>query len=166
MKTSLHTLHQQPCPCGSGIVYEQCCAPLHNHTVKADSAVQLMRSRYCAFVLEDVDYLIKTTSIAQRHQLDRKSLTDWIARTNWQRLEILDTLAGQRQDTQGEVEFKAWYFLDEGATLQCHHERSQFKKEGSGWAFIDPNTATNTVSGRNSPCPCGSGRKFKRCCGN
>ena len=51
---------KSPCPCGSSLVYGSCCGPLHWATTRAETAEQLMRSRYTAFVLGDVDYLIAT----------------------------------------------------------------------------------------------------------
>jgi SEC-C motif domain protein len=56
--------------------------------------------------------------------------------------------------------------------LQKHHEKASFKKEEDGkWYFEDgkvqvqPYERTGEKVGRNDPCHCGSGKKFKKCCG-
>ncbi|MBX4355415.1 SEC-C domain-containing protein, partial [Mycobacterium tuberculosis] len=41
-------------------------------------------------------------------------------------------------------------------------ERSRFLKENGQWYYID---GTRPLIARNDPCPCGSGKKFKKCCG-
>ena len=53
-----------------------------------------------------------------------------------------------------------------------HHELAEFRKSGDTWYFFDgkmvgPGQFTRETPkvGRNDPCPCGSGRKFKKCCG-
>ncbi|RRJ84038.1 YchJ family protein [Aestuariirhabdus litorea] len=151
------------CPCLSGQLYSRCCAPLHRGQKQAGSAEQLMRSRYSACALGLVDYLITTTQLSQRHLLDRAALSDWLSHSHWQRLEILATEAGGSDDSLGRVEFNAWYQLDGQGELLCHHESSRFIREAGNWVFVDP-TVKPRAPGRNSPCPCGSGKKFKRCC--
>ncbi|MCL6417487.1 YchJ family protein [Aestuariirhabdus sp. Z084] len=154
----------EPCPCNSGKNYQVCCQPLHRGEQKATRAEQLMRSRYCAFSLGNIDYLLATTQASQRPNLDRRSLQDWLARTSWQGLEILSTESGDEHSNSGSVEFKAWYQLKGDQNTHCHHEKSEFIREHNTWVFIDP-SARVSAPGRNSPCPCGSGKKFKRCCG-
>ncbi len=68
------------------------------------------------------------------------------------------------------VEFIAT-FKEKGVTRR-HHERSSFLREGDNWYFVDgdmvlPQTQVNEGPkvGRNEPCSCGSGKKFKKCCG-
>ncbi|WP_426416402.1 YchJ family protein [Aestuariirhabdus sp. LZHN29] len=151
------------CPCHSGSLYSDCCAPLHRKSAQPRTATQLMRSRYSAFALGDIDYLVSTTRSDQRALLDRSSLADWLARTRWLRLEILSAEAGTDTDRVGRVEFNAWYRLDGKDTLQCHHEHSSFVREHNRWVFVDP-TIDAPAIGRNAPCPCGSGKKYKRCC--
>ena len=44
----------------------------HCMRAKADTAEQLMRSRYCAFVLQHVEYIVATTAPFQQALLDKK----------------------------------------------------------------------------------------------
>ena len=52
-----------------------------------------------------------------------------------------------------------------------HHERAEFEKIKGEWRFIDgriigpePIRREEPRIGRNDPCPCGSGLKYKKCC--
>jgi len=127
-----------------------------------------MRSRYTAFTLADIEYIERTTDPAQRSTFDRDGTTEWAKGAEWLGLEIVSTEAGGEKETKGEVEFIARYRFD--GTEQNHHERSEFKKRDGQWYFVDgklvqqPYRATEKT-GRNDPCTCGSGKKYKKCCG-
>jgi SEC-C motif-containing protein len=121
------------------------------------TAEALMRSRYSAYVLKLSDYLAATWHASTRPpSLDIGSDT-----TVWLRLSILSAEKGGKGDDEGMVEFAADY---QGGQL---HERSRFLKEAGRWFYLDgemlPSQSAEKV-GRNDPCPCGSGRKFKKCC--
>jgi len=121
----------KPCPCGSSLLLTQCCKPLLNHEKQADTAVALMRSRYCAYTLGDEDYLLRTWHSSTRPaQLDLHN-----NQQNWQRLKIIDTAAGQADDDSGEVEFVAIYKINGRA--ERLHERSRFAREDQQWRYID-----------------------------
>ena len=98
-----------------------------------------------------------------------KDLLDWSKSNTWNKLEILSRTLGGEKHTTGIVEFKA-YFLDAHKTPQVHHEVSNFVKVDDQWYYTTGDTnpkATEEISktGRNDACPCGSGKKFKKCCG-
>ncbi len=117
-----------------------------------------MRSRYSAYVLQRADYLLQTW-----HPSTRPASLDLAAENVvWLKLEIIETKQGSAKDDEGLVEFVAH---SQGGQL---HERSRFRKESSYWYYLDgallPPVAT-VKPGRNDPCPCGSGKKFKKCCG-
>jgi len=117
-----------------------------------------MRSRYSAYVLKRSDYLAATWHPSTRPASLDVSADD----TQWQRLEIVATEKGGSGDNDGVVEFAAYY---QGGQL---HERSRFLKEEGKWLYVDGDIlppVTETKAGRNDPCPCGSGKKFKKCCG-
>ena len=167
------------CPCqlnpnitqtlGAPLPYAQCCEPLHKGERAAETAEMLMRSRYAAFVLALPDYIVATTLPAQQALLDKVAIEDWAVTTDWAGLEIVQHLAklGKRH---AQVEFKAYFKSDAG--LQAHHELSTFvkardttklKDDQTNWYFLDPTVAMNVT--QKQPCLCGSGEKFKRCCG-
>ena len=143
------------CPCGSGKTYLLCCGPLHTGQQKAQSPEQLMRSRYSAFARGEAEYLLKT-SVDRDHAPDElEQLKAAMGQVEWIKLEVLDAY-------DDIVEFKA-YFRDESA-LSLLHEKSRFVFEEEAW-FYDEGTLFNTKIERNAPCPCGSGKKYKKCCG-
>jgi SEC-C motif-containing protein len=122
---------EQLCPCGTGQTFAQCCQPLLHNGQPAASAEALMRSRYSAYTLGDDDYLQRTWHSSTRPaQLDLSSNLQ-----NWQRLKIIDTVAGQSVDDSGEVEFVAIYKVNGRA--ERLHERSRFKREDQQWRYID-----------------------------
>ncbi|MBU5617224.1 YchJ family protein [Psychrobacter sp. TAE2020] len=152
------------------IAYSDCCQPYHDavdennsddpNTVKADSAERLMRTRYSAFVLQKADYIVKTTVPAQQTLLDIKDIESWAQETDWAGLEIVKHLPKLGKG-HAQVEFKAYYNSAEG--IKAHHELSSFVRIDERWYFLDP-TVAMTIS-QKQPCLCGSGEKFKRCCG-
>lgn len=152
--------NQQSCPCKSGKSYPQCCQPLHSKQKKADNCEQLMRSRFSAFVYQLGDYLFNTYHVDFRGQLTAEKLSEKTA--DWVNLEIVET---QSLKESGFVEFKAWYI--EENKLCCFHEKSNFVKEQGHWLYCDGTFYSNEKSGkiaRNAYCPCGSGKKYKKCC--
>lgn len=146
------------CPCQSQLAYTECCAPLHQGAPAAD-ALALMRSRYAAYVLHDIGYIVATTVPAQQTLLDPTALQAWAEQTQWNGLEIV-----QHQPKIGkhhaQVEFKA-YFVADGVE-HVHHEHSAFVQINTRWYFIDP---TVPLPSMKSACFCGSTKKFKACCG-
>ncbi|UOO81514.1 YchJ family protein [Uruburuella testudinis] len=147
------------CPCQSGHAYADCCAPFHNGSNRPLSAEQLMRSRYCAYVLHHTDYIIATTVPAQQALLNRAAIRQWSESAEWLGLEILPHPPAASKN-HALVEFEA-RFADAG-TIQSHHELSAFVHIGGRWYFIDP---TVPLPGMKQLCFCGSGKKFKACCG-
>jgi SEC-C motif domain protein len=158
------------CPCGSGIDYMQCCRPYIQGDEHAPTAEALMRSRYCAYVKSAIDYIYNTTHPSKRSQFNRDESLEWSRKAQWKSLEILRTESGGVEDETGIVEFVALY-QEKGKAVR-HHEVAEFTKENGCWYFVDGQAPKPTQVirqgpkvGRNDPCPCGSGRKFKKCCG-
>ncbi len=165
------------CPCESGALFEACCVPLLSGTSRAATAEALMRSRYTAYVRVAVPYLLETW-----HPSTRPQEIDVDAMPHWCGLEILGCDQGGEGDAQGWVEFRATA-LAEGRLLVLR-ERSRFVRDEGAWRYVDgefieeekpevapPSPAAAKAQsgkgkvGRNDPCPCGSGKKFKKCCG-
>lgn len=157
----------KPCPCGTGINYENCCQPHILGLEKPSSAEKLMRSRYSAFVAGEVDYIMSTHHPEKVKEIDRQGVQDWSDSSQWLGLEILSTDAGGAKDDEGLVEFEAKY-IQEGKTYN-HKEISLFKKVDGQWYFFDVQKnqpiKKDAKIGRNDPCHCGSGQKFKKCHG-
>jgi SEC-C motif-containing protein len=102
--------------------------------------------------------------------VDPKSTEEWSKNSEWLGFELVSVENGGPSDDAGVVEFVARYKL-RGVGVQ-HRERAVFRKHGERWVFVDgqmvnspPVKRTDPRTGRNDPCPCGSGKKYKRCHG-
>ena len=156
------------CPCGSGRAHEECCEPVIAGTRAAETAEQLMRARYSAYVAVRTDFLFETNHPDHRKDYDHEATRTWAESAEWEGLEIVQCDKGGVEDSTGEVEFIA-RFREKGV-LREHHELAHFKKEQGSWYFTEgsmvrPKPMVSTKIGRNDPCPCGSGAKHKKCCG-
>jgi len=158
------------CVCGKGESTETCCLPILKGTARAATPEALMRSRYAAYALGEIDWLLESTHPEHRGDVDLEATRAWSKNASWKGLEIVATEGGGDADETGVVEFKADFEL--GGMRQLHHERAEFKRKGDRWYFVDgqivgqkPVTREGPRVGRNDPCTCGSGKKFKKCCG-
>jgi SEC-C motif-containing protein len=117
------------CPCDSGQTYVQCCEPYHSDLATAPTAEALMRSRYSAFVVCDAGYLLRTwhpRTRPRRFTLDEND--------EWKRLEILSRQDGGLFDTEGMVEFRAFY--SSGGRKGVLYERSRFLRYETNWVYV------------------------------
>ena len=157
------------CPCGSGKSFSACCDPFLRGEKQPSTAEAMMRSRYSAYTTGNIAYIETTHDPATRDSLDLDSTEEWARNSEWLGLEIIRTEGGGPKDEEGIVEFKASY-RHEGEDV-VHHEESSFVRRDGSWYFHDGHTPSATVVrespkiGRNDPCPCGSGKKYKKCCG-
>lgn len=163
------------CPCDSGQQFSDCCEPIINGERLADSPAQLMRSRYTAYATGAIDWVIASNHADSRESIDREEIERWSQQSTWLGLTISDTSISDDDPDEGWVTFRVKYRLD--GTLHTHREKSRFVREGDAWFFhtafddaeeqpeLVPVTSGAPEAGRNDPCPCGSGAKFKRCCG-
>ena len=157
------------CPCGSSNEYEKCCGLYISGTEKAPTAEALMRSRYTAYTTQEVEYIHNTHHPASRQSLDLDEVRAWAADSKWLGLQIKNVDGGGTEDQIGEVEFIATF--ENAAGCHEHHEHSTFEKLDGIWFFKEGKVFNQPVKrevpkiGRNEPCLCGSGKKFKKCCG-
>ncbi|MDO4798904.1 MAG: SEC-C metal-binding domain-containing protein [Bacillota bacterium] len=113
--------------------------------------------------------------LAEKHKIDAKLATGFVDGINDSLAEAID-LESLEADTeirtqvvlsklfQNMIKAKAeWlYTLDQWAPIFSEEERKQLRRE-----YIDSVTAkSEKIAGRNDPCPCGSGKKYKKCCLN
>ena len=122
------------CPCGQlgpkGKTkhFAQCCGPYLGGQAVASDAPSLMRSRYSAFVLGELDYLRATWHPSTCPQ-DVAPLPG----TKWLGLEVRDHKVTDA--THAEVEFVARYRVS-GRAVRLH-ERSRFVQEQGRWLYVD-----------------------------
>ncbi|MGL1902684.1 MAG: YchJ family metal-binding protein [Fibrobacterales bacterium] len=158
------------CPCGSELEYTACCEPYLNREKEAPTPEALLRSRYTAFTKADVKYIMKTIHPEKKSEFNENEIKDWSQNSEWIDLKITATDKGEAADDIGYVSFLARY--KQRGKVQNHGEISTFKKVDDIWYFFDGESAKQETFirdeervGRNDPCSCGSGKKFKKCCG-
>lgn len=156
------------CPCGSGKLFLACCAP-YLRGAPAPTAEALMRSRYSAYARGDLDYIEKTCTGPAAEAFDRRESELSAHGTEWLGLTITGTSAGAESDDRGKVSFT--FRVRQNGQEGTASEVSLFRKIDGRWFYYDredtPKASRGKVSGigRNAPCPCGSGKKYKKCCG-
>ncbi len=117
------------CYCNSNKIFSECCEPYILDTQKAPTAESLMRSRYSAYCVQNIDYILATTHISTRKFHDKEETLAFASQNKWIKLEIVNA-------TETMVEFKAFY-IDSNLKSQIHHEKSTFQKEEGSWFYVD-----------------------------
>jgi SEC-C motif-containing protein len=144
------------CPCGSLKNSENCCSLFINGKALPHSPEELMRSRYTAYTQANIDYIANTMKGHASLNFNPAEAEAWAKHANWLGLKVLNS---QTLDAKGFVEFIAEYSMNNHThTL---HEISEFHLENGKWYYVDGSTPK---TGRNDPCSCGSGKKYKKCC--
>jgi len=156
------------CPCGAAAPYAACCEPIIAGARPAATPEELMRARYTAHAKVEIDFLYNSTHPDHRNNYDHKGTKRWAEESQWLGLEIVDTVDGGEKDARGTVEFVA-RFRDKSG-IRTHHEVASFERQKGQWLFtegtmVKPKPLATRKVGRNDPCTCGSGRKYKVCCG-
>ncbi|CAH0993428.1 hypothetical protein SIN8267_03577 [Sinobacterium norvegicum] len=155
------TLQAGRCYCGLPTDYSLCCGPLHRGAAHAETAEQLMRSRYSACCLDLVDYLIDTTHASTKASYQPQELADWLQQSQWCSLQIVSSSNGGGHSDH--VDFVAYH--QEDKQLLQHREYSLFKRDADQhWYFVGGEHRNDIAIERNQSCPCGSGKKHKKCC--
>lgn len=155
------------CLCGSQQDYTLCCEPYHQYKQQPKTPEALMRSRYTAYCLADMDYIQKTMQGKALVGFDVLSAKRWAIRVTWIQLRVLETYFDS--PIKGYVEFIASYV--DGCVLKTIHEVSEFIQEQGRWYYVDGTQISTNASkvkqtiSRNSLCPCGDQRKYKNCHG-
>ena len=128
-------LLQSPCPCGTGRSYDVCCGRLHRGAATAETAEELMRSRYSAYAVGDEDHLFRTW-----HPRTRPADLSLDPATRWTGLRVLDTVDGGAQDPTGLVAFEAsWARGEQAGSVR---ERSRFERRADRWVYVDGDVTT------------------------
>ena len=163
---AVELMDDEVCPCGLGVRYGDCCGALHSGRAVATTPEQLMRSRYSAYVLLNDEYLRHSW-----HASTRPAELDLTPTMQWLGLTITDAPLPILTGSEGWVEFNARFLL--AGRIEHLRERSRFLYEQGRWFYVDGQLQPQHQKeikpvkiGRNEPCPCGSGRKYKQCCGS
>lgn len=123
-----------PCPCGSGNKVKRCCRPLHRGR-PATTPGELMRSRYAAYALGEVDYVLDTThpggpQFRQDRDAWREDVRGFCQDTRFEGLEVLDE---REQGDLGWVTFHAR--LSQAGEDVSFRERSRFERTDGRWLY-------------------------------
>lgn len=94
-----------------------------------------MRSRYSAYVAEDIPYLKDTLWPKLQAGFDFAATARWAAENHWAGLNVLATDKGGEKDRDGTVLFEA-KFLSTGK-LNTHRELSRFRKKAGRWYYVE-----------------------------
>src|SRR4051794_10242696 len=127
-----------PCPCGSGEPYAACCRPFHRGLAEPPLPAALVRARFCAFALKEVDFLVRTLD-AQHPDRSRdegalrRELRDAAQRFRYIRLTLLDAPPAE-PGSEATVTFHAELF--EKGKPRGFQERSVFRHDGKGWRYL------------------------------
>lgn len=158
----------QTCPCGSGTRFADCCEQIISRERDSQTAEELMRARYAAFVTGAIEFIVATTHSSTRSEVNIPDITEWSQTSTWRGLRIIDTrvVDGDKAYVSFEAQFT------QSGKEQSHREKSLFEREDGKWRFVTGEQMNNPTvryetprPGRNEPCPCGSGKKHKKCCG-
>ncbi len=153
------------CPCGSNLELEVCCGPVIGGEL-ALSPEALMRSRYSAFVLGKLEHIERTHAPEIGADFNRAEAERTAAEVEWQGLEVISS---SQTGDKGTVEFFIRFRRDGQEFGQ--HELALFRRDEGRWLYVSgkvgprPSLRKGEKTGRNDPCPCQSGKKFKKCCG-
>ena len=143
------------CICGNKKSYDECCGAIISGDRKALHVEELMRSRYSAYVRGDGRYLVLSTKKENQYEDDAELIEEFSSKVDWLKLDVLHVETNK-------VEFKAYY--KDADSIKVLHEKSNFIQENGIWLYVDGELYNSKVE-RNETCPCGSGKKFKKCCG-
>jgi len=145
------------CCCGLDKEFEECCGAIISGKRDALTPEELMRSRYTAYVTANAEYLVKSATKENRYEEDIPLILEFCKNALWLRLDVLHS---EQKEQDGIVEFRAFYL--ENGEIVVLHERSSFVKNEGIWEY-DKGEFINSKIERNEPCPCGSGKKYKKC---
>ncbi|MBO6892152.1 MAG: zinc chelation protein SecC [Roseibium sp.] len=128
-------MSEDPCPCGSGKSVSNCCGPALDRRAVPETAEGLMRSRYSAYVRQDIAYLKETLWPKFQGRFDEAGTAAWAAENHWAGLSVLATDKGGVGDRDGTVLFEAKFLS--GGKLQTHRELSRFRKKAGRWFYVE-----------------------------
>ncbi len=159
----------EKCPCGSGLAYAVCCEPFIKGAKDAPTAEALMRARYSAYAKGEIAFIEQTHERDERDAVSIEETRRWSEESTWLGLKIVRTEKGGPSDDTGVVDFVATY--SSHGLKEEYHEIGEFKKVAGTWYYDKGRVVPTQIIrdgakvGRNDPCPCGSGKKYKLCHG-
>lgn len=156
----------QPCPCGSGLTFGQCCEPILAGRAAAPDAERLMRARFTAHAT----YHFKFLHDSYKPTAGKPYVAEVGEPTmQWTKLVVHSHETSPENPDKAYVDFSAYGTEDK--VEKVLHEKAEFLRVNGQWLYNRearlgpaPYKSTAPKVGRNDPCPCGSGKKHKHCC--
>ncbi len=157
------------CLCGSGKAMADCCQPLINLEQNALSGEAVMRAIYTAHATDQLEFLTKAYHPDMQHEVDIDAARRWAQSSKWLGFELLSQETIEDKPDLIDIELVA-HFRDSKGVRQQHHEVARCEQQDGCWYFKEnkvPKLTAKRVEkvGRNDPCSCNSGKKYKKCCG-
>lgn len=156
----------ETCACGNQQPYLACCGRFIESGETPQTPEELMRSRYTAYTRVNIDYIERTMRSPALDRFDANETRKWAASLKWERLNVVDS---HTEGDKGYVEFYA-HFKGNNKKYAMR-EVSEFHRIEGAWYYVNGEDPKSTIVhqtpslGRNDPCPCQSGKKYKKCCG-
>ncbi len=136
-------------------------------TTGHQSPRKLLEARYDAFVRGNVDFILETHHPDTRNQVDRQAIESWAKNSKWLGIHF------EEEEVKGDkatISFCVRY--EKNYETINHRELAEFRMHEGRWYYYDsefpkatPEKREETKVGRNDLCVCGSGKKYKKCCG-
>lgn len=155
------------CPCDPQSSFEQCCGPFITDGLSAPTPEALVRSRYSAFAMRTLDYIERTHAPEVRDDFNRAEAERIAKDLDWQGLDIVSTTS---QVDGVDVEYVIR--IRQSNRIVSKSSISRFRQEDGEWLLVSSRSGQKVADqrlvkvGRNDPCTCGSGKKYKKCCGS
>lgn len=158
--TPINNLQNTACPCGSGKIYPSCCGEFHQGNKIPQTAEALMRSRYSAFAVNNLSYIHDTMQGNAAKKFSGQEPDEHQSSHQLLGLEVIRHYVDNKNPHHAFVEFRVLHQFDKKFVLT--QELSEFNRINGKWFYVDGKTQKTS---RNDPCPCHSGKKFKKCHG-
>lgn len=158
-------IFMQNCYCGASKPFQLCCGTYHRQ-FNAPTALALMKSRYSAFCIANVNYLEKTQRGDANIGFNKDTTKSFAQSVKWLGLQIVRAYADRQHENTAYVEFVA-RFLDDDHLDEIHElSKFEFDPELKQWFYCKGHRPSTKVRiANNAPCPCHSGKKYKNCHG-
>ena len=154
------------CPCTPTSSFDKCCGPFIVDGLVAPTPETVVRSRYSAFVMRSLDYIDQTHAPEICDDFNRAEAERIAEDVDWHGLEIVGTTS--RGDG---VEVEYIVRIRQSNRIVAKSSVSRFRQEDGRWLLVSSRAGQKVsaqrflTAGRNDPCTCNSGKKFKKCCG-
>ena len=127
------SIRYKRCYCGSQKQYADCCGAFIAGEDFPSTPLQLMKSRYTAYTLANIDYIEKTQCDQAAEHFNPLDAQRWAQSVKWLGLKIIKAPAVTGD--KGTVEFIARYQQQDGEIIKMR-EHSRFARIDGKWFYV------------------------------